>query len=224
MKTISIRALALGLICLSLSLVMNGCATIPAEAPVLSRQLGSRITAMEKSHLTLLHRFFEQKRDLVDQFLYEEWLPVFAEEFFTHPTVAHAWNTIVSEDDTAARLEFLLRVGPRLQTKINARRRELIKPLDEIEAVLEEKLRADYNQARAINNSLTSFLTSAAEVAANQSRYLERLGISDAEIGNFINQIDAAVDSLHSGVEEVGDSLAAAESYRDQLEAIKAGF
>lgn len=216
--------LFLPLLGFSFAIGLAGCASIPAEAPALSQELGNRITAIEESHLTLLHTFFNQKRAIVDQFINDEWIPHFADEFFSHPTITEAWDTIVLEDDTAARMEFLLRVGPRLQRKINAKRRELIAPLDNLEAAMALKLQGEYTQARAINNSLTSFLISAADISANQSRFLDRLGMSDAQVGTVINQIDAAVGELHSGAEEVGDKVALAKEYRSKLQEILSGL
>ena len=54
-------------------LFISGCATIPSEAPQLSGELGKRISAIEKSNLTLLHKFFDLKRNEVDKFIEKEW-------------------------------------------------------------------------------------------------------------------------------------------------------
>lgn len=44
------------------ALTLAGCAAIPPEAPELSAELGQRISAIESSNITLLQRFFDQKR------------------------------------------------------------------------------------------------------------------------------------------------------------------
>ncbi|MBT6593515.1 MAG: hypothetical protein HOO18_06120, partial [Porticoccaceae bacterium] len=41
---------------LTIILMMTACVSIPPEAPELSAQLGNRISAIEQSNLTLLHR------------------------------------------------------------------------------------------------------------------------------------------------------------------------
>lgn len=70
------------------SLSMLACVSIPPEAPQLSTQLGNRIAAIEESNLTLLHRYFDRKKQDVDQFIQNEWVPEFANQFFSDPAIA----------------------------------------------------------------------------------------------------------------------------------------
>lgn len=181
---------------LSVLIAVTGCVSIPSEAPELSVELGKRIAAIEESNITLLNRFFDQKRKEVDKFIEEEWVPEFANNFFSNKTISDAWETIVSEDDKKQRLLFLVKTGPRLIKKINEKRLELIQPLDALERRIELKIREEYTQARAINNSITSFLLSASKVADNRNRYLEMVNTTDASIGRLIDETDDAVSVL----------------------------
>ncbi len=183
---------------IAVALFLAGCASVPPEAPQLSAELGKRISAIEDANITLLHRFFDQKRGEVDRFIEQEWVPVFAEEFFNKPTISSTWNTIVREDDKKQRLIFLVKSGPKLQKVINTKRLELIQPLDDLERRIEKKVRDDYVQARALNNAITSFLLSASNVAENRKRYLETAGVSDQQVGKWIDQTDDAVANLLS--------------------------
>ncbi len=207
---------------LSVSLLcMVGCATIPKEAPQLSAELGNRISAIEVSNITLLHRFFDQKRKEVDKFIETEWVPIFANEFFSNPTISAAWNTIVEEKDKSQRLQFIVRIGPKLQERINQKRLELIQPLDDLERRIEMKIRDEFAQALAINNSITSFLLSASKVAENRSRYLEKIGITEENIGEIVNKTDEAVSDLLKGSKEVQGKISAAEDFVNKLRAIR---
>ncbi|MDO6636745.1 hypothetical protein Q4540_09100 [Pseudoalteromonas carrageenovora] len=181
---------------LSVLIAVTGCVSIPSEAPELSVELGKRIAAIEESNITLLNRFFDQKRKEVDKFIEEEWVPEFANHFFSNKTISDAWETIVSEDDKKQRLLFLVKTGPRLIKKINEKRLELIQPLDALERRIELKIREEYTQARAINNSITSFLLSASKVVDNRNRYLEIVNTTDASIGRLIDETDDAVSVL----------------------------
>jgi len=200
---------------------MVGCATIPKEAPQLSAELGNRISAIEVSNITLLHRFFDQKRKEVDKFIETEWVPIFANEFFSNPTISAAWNTIVEEKDKSQRLQFIVRIGPKLQERINQKRLELIQPLDDLERRIEMKIRDEFAQALAINNSITSFLLSASKVAENRSRYLEKIGITEENIGEIVNKTDEAVSDLLKGSKEVQGKISAAEDFVNKLRAIR---
>lgn len=202
-------------------IMLVGCVSIPPEAPELSAELGKRISAIEDSNVTLLKRFFDQKRREIDMFIEDEWVPEFAEQFFSNRTISAAWDTIVKEDDKKQRLTFLVKTGPRLQKKINEKRLELIQPLDDLERRIEKHIRDEYAQARAMNNSITSFLLSASKVSENQNRYLEMVGVTDEKIGKIIDQTDDAVTDLLGKASDIKDKVNRAEEFLNNVRSIR---
>lgn len=202
-------------------LALAGCTSIPPEAPELSVELGKRISAIEESNITLLKRFFDQKRKEVDRFIEDEWVPEFANQFFSNDTISNAWDTIVRENDKNQRLMFLIKTGPKLQEKINEKRLELIQPLDALERRIERKIRKEYTQARAMNNSITSFLLSASEVAENRNRYLEMANITDESVGQLIDKTDDAVTDLLDNTRDVKDKVTRAEEFLGKVREIR---
>ncbi len=211
------RSLSGTILCLMLLAALSACATIPSEAPELSMEMGNRISALEEAHLNLLHRFFDEKRKDVDAFLVEEWVPEFAAQFFSDPAIERVWLEIVDTDSKQDRLEFMLRLGPRLQARINAKRLELIKPLDEAERLVERALREEYQQARAINNSLTSLLSSAAKLDENRRRYLDIAGVSDQRITQVIDSVDAGIGTLLDKSRNVSDKEEKVRKYVEEI-------
>jgi hypothetical protein len=182
---------------------LSACATIPKESADLSIELGKRISAIEDAHMVLVDKYFDEKRNRIDEFVEKEWVPEFAVQFFANQQISNMWNQIVSSGNTADRLQFIITLGPKLQTKINAKRLELIKPLDDAEQLIKQQLRDNYDHARAINNSVTSFLVSAVKVKENQNRYLEMVGVKEEKVAEVIDQIDSAVEELHGKCEQV---------------------
>ena len=201
-------------------LLILGCATIPSEAPQLSAQLGTRISAVEASHRRLLADFFNEKRRRVDEFIQEEWIPLFAKELFSDPAIAETWDEVVRSQQTEDRVKFILMVGPRLQKKINAKRLELILPLDELERTIASRLKNEYDQMRAINNTLTSFLVSASKVEETRRRYLEMVGISEKKIDDFINETDQAVTDFLGAGKQAKDIVKDTEAFKSTIEGI----
>lgn len=155
---------------LASALCVSACATIPSEAPVLSAELGKRISAIEESNMTLLQRFFDLKRQDVEQFIDEVWVPTLTTDILNRSAISQTWDDIVASGDKDDRQEFIIRVGSKLQKAINQKRAELIRPLDEIERHIRQRLQHEFDQARSINNTLTSFLTSASEISRTRSR------------------------------------------------------
>ena len=197
-----------------------GCASIPSEAPELSAQLGTRISAVETSHRRLLADFFDEKRKRVDEFIQDQWVPVFAQELFTDPKISSYWEEVVKSQDMSDRLKFIVLAGPRLQKKINAKRLELIQPLDELERTIALRLKSEYDNMRAINNTLTTFLLSASKVEETRRRYLEMVGISEKQIYDFINETDQAIAELVGVGKKVEEIAKDTEAYKRKIEQI----
>lgn len=200
---------------------VTGCISIPQEAPELSKELGNRITAIEIANITLLQRYFSLKRSEVDRFVDEQWVPIFAENFFSSAQISKAWDSIVKSNDKTDRLDFIVRLGPKLQKRINQKRTELLHPLEELEREIERKIRGEYEQAKAINNSITSFLLSASEVAENRNRYLNEIGVSEVDVNNAINKTDDAIAVLLNKTESIAEKVESAEKFVGKIKKIK---
>ncbi len=209
------------IVVLAIISLLMGCVTIPPEAPELSTELGKRISAIESSNIILLNRFFDQKRREVDKFIEDEWIPVFANEFFSKDVISEAWNTIVSENNKKQRLMFLVKIGPKLQIKINEKRLELVQPLDVLERRIENGIREEYSQVKAMNNSITSFLLSAVKVAENRNRYLEMTGVTDEKVGQLIDQTDDAVSDLLGKGKDAKSKIDRADDFVEKLRSIR---
>lgn len=206
---------------IAVAIALGGCTSIPSEAPNLSSELGIRISAIEESNITLLHRFFDQKRKTVDKFIEDEWVPEFAEQFFSNTKMAATWDTIVSENNKTDRVRFITLAGPKLQERINQKRLELIQPLDELERRIEASIRGEFMQAKAINNSITSFLLSASKVTETRNRYLEMAGIKDEKIGQLIDKTDDAVSSLLGKATNIQDKISRSEAFLSKMKEIR---
>jgi len=200
---------------------VTGCVSIPSEAPELSAELGNRISAIESANIILLQRFFDHKRSEIDRFIDDEWVPMFADKYFSNHQIAKAWDEIVKSNNKKDRLEFITKLGPSLIAKINEKRASMIRPLEELERGIERQIRAEYSQAKAINNSITSFLLSASEVTANRNRYLDELGISETDVSTAINKTDDAVAALLNRTKTVADKVKGAEKYIEKIKKIK---
>ncbi|MCU0560261.1 MAG: hypothetical protein MUD16_08720 [Desulfobacterales bacterium] len=204
------------------SISVAGCASIPAEAPELSAELGTRISALEAAHVRLLQEFFLDRKRRVDEFIQKVWVPVFAREFFSDPRIDDVWQEVVRSQDPKDRLQFIVMAGPRLQEKINLKRIELLQPLDELEAAIQRRLKAEYDQARAINHTLTAFLHSASKVEENRRRYLDMIGITDTAVDRFVDETDQAVAELVDAARGIEHRAKDAEKYREKLHRILA--
>lgn len=196
------------------------CASIPAEAPVLSDELGHRLQALESAHLALLHHYMEERRARVNEFVDHEWIPTFTHEFFSDPEMQAAWSQVVQSGSEEDRSGYLLNVAPALMEEISAKRNEMLLPLYEIERQLEGGLREDYIQAKAINTALTSFLISASEVAQTRQNYLARAGVDEEALRDFVAKMDDTVNDLVQRKGQAADAYQTTQDYLARMKAI----
>ena len=178
---------------------ITSCVSIPKAAPDLSLELGKQVRSLEVNHKLFVQKFFDEKRKRVDEFIEEEWLPLFARNFFQDSMVWAVYVEITNLPDGEKQeelLNFILNTGPRLQEKLNTKRQEMIQPLDDLQQEIEDQLTLQYNEIQTLNNSLTNFLSSASKVEQNRETYLQALGIKQNTINGFIDKTDIAVNNL----------------------------
>ena len=213
------RFVSLALIGL-LALGMSACASIPAQAPELSNELGSRLQALESAHLALLHHYMDERRARVNEFVNHEWTPTFTREFFSDPEMQAAWNQVVQSGSEEDRSGYLLNVAPALMEEISTKRNEMLLPIYKIERELEQRLREDYSQAKAINTALTSFLSSATEVEKTRRDYLSRAGVDEGALRDFVADMDSTVNDLAVKKGQAADAYRTTQDYLARMKEI----
>jgi len=191
------RKLLAGVVMLA-AVAMAGCVSLPPETPQLSAEIGKQIIESRTSHLALLGQYMNEKRDRIDEFIAREWIPEFASQAFTRPAVKEAWDHIVSSNNKTERLEFIVGMGSRLQQRINAKRQELIAPINELEQSLTARLNEHYDQMLAANSTLTAFLDSASAVKEREHRVLSSMKI-DGKLTEYMGKADEIVGKIVSG-------------------------
>lgn len=217
---------------------------IPPEAPALSEELGASIDTIRDSHVNAIRQVFALKRDEVNRYYREVWLPAFAQNFFASDGIrpAREWVTHCPAMSSAERVEqeakanrrincdeemlqFVVRSGPALQAELERQRASIIAPLDELERTLLVKIDDKYTEARAINTAITAFLTSASEVTQTRDKYLKKVGITDEKIDDAVNKVDELVSNFlikAKGLEEKAEAtkefLERAKALTDEIE------
>lgn len=201
-------------------LALAACVSIPPEASTLSAELGKRIGALESAHINMLRKWMDERKTRVDDFMSQQWIPTFSKELMEQPAVQAGLRKVQERPELAA--EFFSGLGTRIQTRLNEKRNEYLRPLEELERRIERHLRDEYALAKSINNAVTSFLVSAGEVAENRDRYLGMIGVKN-DLDRALDKADDAVSGL---VSFKGDTEAALEKFmefKDQVDAILAG-
>jgi hypothetical protein len=192
--------------------VTLGCVSIPRETVQLSSELGMLISESRSAHLALVRQYMSEKRDRIDEFMFREWIPEFARQVFKQENIEKEWERIVGSNDRVERLEFVTGLGVRLQQKINSKRQEVMKPVNELELLLVARINDHYDEMLAANSSLTVFLESASKVKASEKDIMKKLHIDD-KLSRMISSADKVVAKIIEGRD-------AYEKNRDKIEKI----
>lgn len=205
-------------ITLSIVCMLCACASIPPAGSELSRLLGSRIAAMEEAHIATVHAFFDEKRAKVREFLAEQWIPQFAANYLTNAQVADTLRQACAEKPSSDCLRAMTIVTTAAQQQINAKYREMLAPLDTTEALVIQKLRAEYAQMLTMNIALTNLLQSASDVELARGELLAEVGINEAALRPVLLEVDDAIGSLNANIEDLEARI---ENYQQRLDAIR---
>jgi len=202
------------------------CVSVPKESVELSKNLGMSIEETQRTHLTLLKSFFDAKRDKVNLYVNEVWLPEFSNQLYNIPAVQNEWDRICTSGSSQERREFVVNMGIKIQERVNKKRTELITPLDEAEGLLEDELLLHYHQLQVSNTILTNYLASAAKVKNTQVEILNALGVNEKEYRStlnaaytFMGEVNNKVDILDKGKEETQNYLDTINALIQQLKA-----
>ncbi|GAV19378.1 hypothetical protein MMIC_P0312 [Mariprofundus micogutta] len=183
---------------LVIGFILAGCVSVPAQSPELSAEIGKQIVESKSAHVALLGQYMNEKRDRIDEFIAREWIPAFATNVFKQPAVEKEWGRIVHSNNKPERLEFITGLGSMLQNKINAKRLELMAPIDELEQLLRVSLNEHYDQMIAANATLTTYLDSAVTVKERQHRVLKFMKV-DGKLTQYMSKADEIVGKIVSG-------------------------
>ena len=181
----------------ALIIAISGCTSVPQEAPLLSEEVGKQIRDAKSSHLALLNQYFIVKRNQIDIFIDQVWIPEFAENVFKKPKIRSKWNSIVSNNNKKQRLIFITRIGSLIQKKINAKRNQLTTPVDELEYLLTKKINNHYDNLLTANSTLTVYLKSSFAVKELQTSAVKKLNI-DKKLSSHITKADKILEYIVS--------------------------
>ena len=192
-----------------------GCSSVPPEVVELSYTVGSDIRAMQASYDALIANKFDSLREQRLRYLNEEWTPLFIEEWIEEGRlVGIAQGEVVwseeQQDFTAPApgreqkqlLDTVLLWSEAAVAEVQAKRAELIHPLDQDEMRVRQEIRAAFNRIADASAHVTAHLNSLREVRDVQSSMLERLGLGD-EIDRINREIIGISERAAQALEEI---------------------
>lgn len=203
--------------------VAAGCASVPSEVVVLSHSVGQDVLEIQRSYDALVSARFDALRQERLDYLNNEWTPLFLKNWVKSGRLidtakgevvySDAEGDFVAPDALSAeqqRFDTILMWSEAAVAQIEAKRVELIEPLNRQEAAIRAEMNAAFNQVISNNALVTAHLSSIRKVDAAQSEAFGRLG---AEGG--IRQLNQSIQNVSEWANEGLDAIRRANEFLD---------
>lgn len=199
----------------SFSIGLTGCASVPSEVVELSYTVGQDVREIERSYDALITLKFDAMRQDRLNYLDNEWVPVYLDEFVETGRLVDVargdvvWSesdeTFVSPTTGLENRQLLDTVLVWSQTaieEIEGKRAELIEPLDDQERLVRAEAAAAFDQILSANATVTAHLNSIKKVRDVQD---QALGILDSRdrIAELNQKIIGISDWAEQSLEEI---------------------
>jgi hypothetical protein len=203
-------------------IVLAGCASVPPETVELSHAIGQDMEELHRSHRALAELQFSQAKDRVNTFIDGIYRPALIETTADEAGLVSNIELILDRDPErlpAYLSRFLTAVDP----LVEAKRNELLNPIEEQEQQLLAEINAAYSQVQAANAVISGHLASIRSVHDAQSQALEAVGLPDmreriaattADVSNRISdlnrrglEISSSIDDATTRIQSLNEAI-----------------
>lgn len=223
----------------ALAVVLTACAQVPKESVELSTTVGRDVTTIYKSHRDLAKLLFSRMRQDANRFVDNVYAP-----YQIRSAMENDFKNAKSSQENDRRASLLLAINAafkpdaseKLQRKvfdsmgamfsiilddIESKRKELLKPLDEQEALVLATIDRNYSQIIYANSIVTGYLASVVKVRDAQNDVLNAMGL-DANLSEVVGKrLAAASDTVASLVQRAEKAEATTISMDTTIKDIK---
>jgi len=185
------------------------CVRVPLEAVRLSSILGDDIVATQTSYQLLITKHFDNLRLQANDFIDNRWKPVFLGKFITSGDLVGR----AKDPDPNAVLRGVTNWAQVAVDQIEAKRKELIAPINDDEKALSSAVNEAFNRMVQENSSITAHLNSVRKVNAFQDQILQAAGVKDLR-----DRINKTLIDTSNKAQQAIDAVAKADGVVTQVE------
>lgn len=220
-------------LCAAAALGLAACADVPREAVELSDLVSQDMAEMQRAHRDLATVYFDQNRQTINDFIDDTYGPALTQEALTRRIpafgdktfVEHLRDTAAVPDNTALRLmQGFIR---RQQRETEARRRELLDPLERRRRDYMAAIDASYQRLQRGYSVVAGHLASIRQIQVAQDEILADVGAeglrerTTATLTRLSDDIARITSEAESKAGSVGDAVARVQTLREGLDRLK---
>ena len=183
------------------------CVSVGQDASELSSYLGARIVESQRTHEYLIGTYFTLRRELIENFIQEEYVPYLLEEYFKLEQVQNNWDIITTENNAEDRNMFLYKTMQALQQRESSMRAEMLSALNKQEQRVRREIAEHYASMVHTNGIITALLTSSERLEESRNSIINLTGIEQDSILDITNQVDGALATLVESSSEIENTI-----------------
>jgi len=172
---------------LTLLIGIAGCATIPKESVKLSENLSGMIESAKASHVNLVNKYFEEKKNEVKRFVMEEYKPVF---------IKNVGERLKTQDR-----EFTFELYDRAMERILKKMDQWVGEVEEMRIEVLNELDEHYYLMSQTNEAITGLLRSASKVEESRKELIERSRIEAEKVIDF-GKLEERIQGIMNKISE----------------------
>ncbi|CDU09918.1 hypothetical protein CWO27_07720 [Vibrio sp. 10N.286.51.C3] len=215
---------------IGLSLLLSACAaTVPKEVVELSYKMNQDMTHVEHAYTDLVRQHIAVLKKQREDYLYNEWVPALLEDWIEEGMLIEmAQGKVVYDNqvedfvsvdkpDRIAQLNSIKDWALVATDEIEAKRRELIVPLEQAEVTMIADIQQSFGLMKQGNQTITAHLNSIREVQDVQNQLLESVDLE--QLRNSINQqLSELSDQAEQGLDKVRELDSKAQPYLEKTQ------
>lgn len=220
-------------LCAAAALGLAACADVPQETVELSDLVSQDMAEMQRAHRDLATVYFDQNRQTINDFIDNTYSPALTQEALTRRIPAFGNKTFVEHlrdsaavpDNTALRLmQGFIR---RQQRETEAKRRELLDPLEQQRRDYMAAIDASYQRMQRGYSVVAGHLASIRQVQVAQDEILADVGAEGlreritSTLTRLSDDIAKITSEAESKADSVGDAVAKVQALREGLDKLK---
>lgn len=174
--------------------IISSCASIPASTATLSEEVISEAAAMHKLNIALVNQLFDERKDKVNDFINNQYIPTFVKNFEAK---------IPPNVDVKAELPNILKS---VMPVISRKRDSLHTLLDNQRNQILTSLNDSYSNYQRASGTLQNLITSAVKLKqseANTLAQIESLTKTNLNVNKIENHLDSLLIKTGNGFDKL---------------------
>jgi len=188
---------------------LSSCASLPKATVDMSVMLDRQIQVLEKNHIQIIDKYFEEQRYQALNLLDNEWYPNYLDRFFNDPEAEAIWNEIINNTNNKERISDLQEVVSIIQAEYMKMRDSLLLPLEENRREALAAVQEEYDVAQTMNNAILNNVASVNDIQEVRREYLSKIvdiGSIENKISTYLDRADKILDDAQRGIDAVNDA------------------